>query len=62
MLHSMLVASLEWTGYLALSSVATSVPMGLLAAKFYKRTRRKVGRYTQVSSFLASARALSAFL
>ena len=41
-----LVASLEWTGYLALASVATSVPMGLLAAKFYKRTRRKVGFVT----------------
>ena len=41
-----LVASLEWTGYLALSAVATAVPMGLLAAKFYKRTRRKVGFVT----------------
>jgi spermidine/putrescine transport system permease protein len=41
-----LVASLEWTGYLALASVATSVPMGLLAAKFYKQTRRKVGFVT----------------
>jgi len=41
-----LVASLEWTGYLALAAVATSVPMGLLAAKFYKRTRHKVGFVT----------------
>jgi len=41
-----LVASLEWTGYLAFTAVATSVPMGLLAAKFYKRTRRKVGFVT----------------
>jgi spermidine/putrescine transport system permease protein len=41
-----LVASLEWTGYLALAAVLTSVPMGLLAAKFYKRTRRKVGFVT----------------
>ena len=41
-----LVASLEWTAYLALAAVATSVPMGLLAAKFYKRTRRKVGFVT----------------
>ena len=41
-----LVASLEWTGYLALAAVFTAVPMGLLAAKFYKRTRRKVGFVT----------------
>jgi len=41
-----LVASLEWTGYLAVGAVATSVPMGLLAAKFYKRTRHKVGFVT----------------
>ena len=39
---TMLVASLEWTGYLAVACVATSVPMGLMAAKFYKRTRHKV--------------------
>ncbi len=38
----MLVASLEWTLYLAVGVVATSVPMGLMAAKFYKRARRKV--------------------
>ena len=41
-----LVASLEWTGYLALASVLSSVPMGLLAAKFYKRTRHKVSFVT----------------
>jgi spermidine/putrescine transport system permease protein len=39
---TMLVASLKWTVYLALAVVATAVPMGLLAAKFYKRTQRKV--------------------
>ena len=39
---TMLVASLEWTGYLALGTVGIAVPMALLAAKFYKRTRRKV--------------------
>jgi len=39
---TMLVASLKWTGYLALGTVGTAVPMALLAAKFYKRTRRKV--------------------
>ncbi len=39
---TMLVASLEWTGYLAAACVATAVPMGLMAAKFYKRTRHKV--------------------
>ena len=41
-----LVAALEWTGYLALASVLSSVPMGLLAAKFYKRTRHKVAFVT----------------
>lgn len=39
---TMLVASLKWTGYLALAVVSTAVPMGLIAAKFYKGTRRKV--------------------
>ena len=39
---TMLVASLKWTGYLALGTVGAAVPMGLLAAKFYKRTRAKV--------------------
>ena len=39
---TMLVASLEWTAYLALAVIATVVPMGLMAAKFYKRTRHKV--------------------
>ncbi len=39
---TMLVASLKWTGYLALGTVGTAVPMALLAAKFYKRTRQKV--------------------
>ena len=39
---TMLVASLKWTGYLALGTVGCAVPMALLAAKFYKRTRRKV--------------------
>lgn len=43
---TMLVASLKWTIYLALGVVATSVPMGLLAAKFYKRSRRKVAVVT----------------
>jgi spermidine/putrescine transport system permease protein len=39
---TILVASLSWTVYLALSSVAVAIPMALLSAKFYKRTRRKV--------------------
>ena len=39
---TMLVASLKWTGYLAVAVVATAVPMGLMAAKFYKKTGRKV--------------------
>ena len=38
----LLVASLEWTVYLALAAVATSIPMALMSAKYYKRTRRKV--------------------
>lgn len=38
----MLVASFGWTGYLALAVVFTSVPLAMIAAKFYKRTRRKV--------------------
>jgi spermidine/putrescine transport system permease protein len=39
---TMLVASLKWTAYLALGAVASAVPMGLVAAKYYKRTRRKL--------------------
>lgn len=39
---TMLVASLKWTAYLALTAVLTAVPMGLMAAKFYKRSRQKV--------------------
>jgi len=39
---TMLVASLEWTAYLALAVVVSAVPLGLMAAKFYKRTRHKV--------------------
>jgi len=38
----LLVASLEWTVYLAVTAVATTIPMALLSAKFYKRSRRKV--------------------
>jgi ABC-type spermidine/putrescine transport system permease subunit II len=34
--------SLSWTLLIALIVVATTVPMGLLAAKFYKQTRFKV--------------------
>ena len=39
---TMLVASFTWTGYLALAVVLSTVPLGVIAAKFYKRTRRKV--------------------
>ena len=39
---TILVASLSWTVYLAVSAVAVGIPMALLSAKFYKRTRRKV--------------------
>ena len=47
---TMLVASLEWTIYLALGAVATTIPMGLMAAKLYKRTRHKVGFVTLMLS------------
>ena len=46
----MLVASLEWSIYLALGAVATAIPMGLMAAKLYKRTRHKVGFVTLMLS------------
>ncbi len=39
---TMLVAALKWHADLALGTVGVAVPMALLAAKFYKRTRRKV--------------------
>ena len=39
---TLLVASLSWTLYLALGAIALTIPMALLSAKFYKRTRRKV--------------------
>jgi spermidine/putrescine transport system permease protein len=38
----LLVASLEWTLYLAVTAVAITIPMALLSAKFYKRSSRKV--------------------
>jgi len=47
---TMLVASLEWTVYLALGTVLTAVPMALLAAKFYKRTRYKISFVTLMLS------------
>ena len=47
---TMLVASLEWTGYLAVATVSSAVPMALLAAKFYKRTRYKVAFVTLMLS------------
>ncbi len=40
---TLLVVSLKWTLYLALATIAATIPMALLSAKFYKRTRRKVG-------------------
>ena len=43
---TMLVASLEWTAYLAGAAVVIVVPMALLSAKFYKRTRFKVAFVT----------------
>jgi spermidine/putrescine transport system permease protein len=39
----LLVTALGWTMLLAAGTVATAVPMGLLAAKFFKTTRFKVG-------------------
>ena len=38
----LLVVSIKWTLYLAISAVATTIPMALLSAKFYKRSRHKV--------------------
>jgi spermidine/putrescine transport system permease protein len=43
---TMLVASLKWTGFLAGATVLIAVPMALMAAKFYKRTRLKVAFVT----------------
>ncbi len=43
---TMLVASLKWTLYLAVAAVLITVPMALLAAKLYKRTRYKVAFVT----------------
>ncbi len=39
---TILVASLEWTFYLALGVIFTAVPLGLMAAKFYRRSQRKI--------------------
>ncbi len=39
---TILVSSLSWTVYLAVTAVAVTIPMALLSAKFYKRSRRKV--------------------
>lgn len=39
---TILVASLEWTFYLALGVIFTAVPLGLMGAKFYKRSQRKI--------------------
>jgi spermidine/putrescine transport system permease protein len=43
---TMLVSSLKWTVYLAAGAVTITVPMAMLAAKFYKRTRFKVAFVT----------------
>ena len=37
-----LLESLRWTGYLAIATVAVAVPMGVMAAKFYRRTQRRI--------------------
>jgi spermidine/putrescine transport system permease protein len=39
---TIMVESLKWTALLALVTVVVTVPMGLLAAKFYRRSRRQV--------------------
>jgi spermidine/putrescine transport system permease protein len=39
---TIMVESLKWTGYLAAATVATAVPMALLAAKFYRRANNQV--------------------
>jgi len=70
---TMLVASLKWTLYLAGAAVFTVVPMALLSAKFYKRTRFKIAFVTlmlfplfipadiMASSLLVYFRQLNAF-
>ncbi len=40
--NTILVASLEWTFYLAVATVFTAVPLGLMAAKYYKRSQHKI--------------------
>ncbi len=47
---TILVASLKWTFALAGAAMVTAVPMGLLAAKFYKRSRHKVAFVTLMLS------------
>ncbi len=47
---TLLVVSLKWTLYLALATIAATIPMALLSAKFYKRTRRKVAFVTLMLS------------
>ena len=39
---TIMVESLKWTAHLAVITVAISVPMGVLAAKFYRRCRHQV--------------------
>ena len=39
---TIMIESLKWTLYLAAATVATAVPMALLAAKFYRRAKHQV--------------------
>ena len=40
--NQQIIDSLSWTAYLGAATILTAVPMGLIAAKYYKRTRHKV--------------------
>jgi spermidine/putrescine transport system permease protein len=48
--NEQIIESLEWTLALGGATVATAVPMGLLAAKHYKRTRHKIWLVTLMLS------------
>ena len=48
--NEQIIDSLGWTVALGAATVATAVPMGLLAAKHYRRTRRKLALVTLMLS------------
>lgn len=48
--NEQILESLKWTMLLSTAAVVTAVPMGLVAAKYYKRTRYKVAFATLMLS------------